>query len=78
MSVKITRLEYVTADFEKHGGYQVRIGKGKGKSLYCGDTKCGGKRGAKRAADEVGEALTILTRHFPDLIVGREKNDSHR
>lgn len=72
MSVKITRIEYSTEGGGKRGGYQVRIGKGQHKSLYCGDANHGGKRGAKQAAEEVKHALVILTQYFPDISVMRE------
>lgn len=73
MKVTITRLDY-TCETGSNGGYQVRIGRGPGKSLYVGDAKCGGKRGALAAAKEVGHALTVLGHYFPDLTVGRQRN----
>lgn len=70
-SIKITRCDYTTEDGPK-GGYQVRIGKGPGKSLYCGDAKHGGKRASKHVADEVKHALVILTTYFPELSIYRD------
>lgn len=70
-SIKIARCDYVT-DAGPAGGYQVRIGKGKGKSLYVGDANHGGKRAAKQAADEVKHALVTLTHYFPELTVFRD------
>lgn len=70
-SIKIARCDYVT-ETGPAGGYQVRIGKGKGKSLYVGDATHGGKRGAKHVADEVKHALVTLTHYFPELAVFRD------
>lgn len=69
MKVTIVRCDYRTGF---NGGYQIRYGRGPGKSLFCGDGRCGGKEGALLAAEEVKHALVILTNYFPDLSVNRE------